>query len=169
MAYSMAGLACLSWDCFILFAACSNAAFASSLVFFICSANNRCRFISNFSSRIFSSPGVLAVVEEEWCLLCGGMYGIVISEFCCGQPFFPIILSIADECAKVLFDVLIHAFCLSICLRMIGCGWVLFGAENREKLFDVFGHESGVSVMDDAAGESMIAYDSISYNLCESF
>jgi hypothetical protein len=90
------------------------------------------------------------------------MYRGVVCKFCHGKPFFPIILMKVDECGKILFNGLVHAFCLSICLGMIGCGRILFSTEDCKKFFDIFRYELGVSVMDDLMGESMIAYDLIS-------
>jgi hypothetical protein len=77
-------------------------------------------------------------------------------------------LDVGNECMKIPFNVLIHAFHLIIGLGMIGHGRVLLGAENGEKFFHVFGHELGVSIMNDLTGESMIAYNLILYYPSES-
>jgi hypothetical protein len=103
-------------------------------------------------------PKVQKLVETTL----SSMYRVVLGELCCGQPFFPVILTKFDEYLKVLFNILIHSFCLTVSLGMIGSGGIFFGAENCEKFFDIFRHESGVSIMDDLTGESMIVYDSIS-------
>jgi hypothetical protein len=75
---------------------------------------------------------------------------------------------VGNECMKIPFNVLIHVFHLTIGLGMIGHGRVLLGAENGKKFFHVFGHESGVSIVNDLTGESMIVYNLILYYPSES-
>jgi len=59
-------------------------------------------------------PWVLSGIKEEWCLLCCGMFSVIMTELGYRQPFSPIVLLLIDEDAEVLFNILIHSFRLPI-------------------------------------------------------
>jgi hypothetical protein len=64
---------------------------------------------------------MLAPVQVEWCLVCATVNFIVVAELSQGKPLRPVILSIIDEEAKVLFNLLVKSLCLTIGLWVIGC------------------------------------------------
>jgi len=61
-------------------------------------------------------------VKEERRVLGGRMNLVVILEFCEWQEPHPIILSLVGEELKILLQFLVDLFCLSISLRVVGCG-----------------------------------------------
>jgi uncharacterized membrane protein len=87
---------------------------------------------------------------------------VVVGELSHGQPFFPVVLAMVYEDAQVLFNCLIHALCLTICLGMVCSGGVLLDAEDSEKFGDVLRDESSVTIMNHAMWESMVSDNSIS-------
>jgi hypothetical protein len=54
-------------------------------------------------------------------MLGGGVDVIVILEFCKWQQIVPIVLSLVDKQSKVLFQLLVQPFRLSIPLRVVSC------------------------------------------------
>ena len=50
------------------------------------------------------------------------MGGRVVLEFCSGEEFGPAMWSIGAKDSKVDFNLLVDAFSLAICLRMVSCG-----------------------------------------------
>ena len=97
------------------------------------------------------------------------MFSIIVAEFCNQKPFIPIVLALINKDMKILFDVLVHPFRLSIGDRMEGSGSVLFNTKKIEQGLDVFIDESCVTIMYDLSRKSMIVEDSISKSLGESF
>ncbi len=49
---------------------------------------------------------------------------VVVSEDGEREPFYPIVLEMVDEDAKVFFNLLVDSFCLSICLWVPGGGCI---------------------------------------------
>jgi len=65
-------------------------------------------------------PGVLAGIEEEGHLLCGGVDMVVVGKFHQGEEHVPVILSFPNKDLQVLFQFLVDPFCLSVCLWVVG-------------------------------------------------
>jgi hypothetical protein len=57
------------------------------------------------------------VKKERW-LLGGQMHMVVVLELCQWKEVMPVILSLIDKEAKILVNLLVDTFCLSIHLRM---------------------------------------------------
>jgi hypothetical protein len=66
-------------------------------------------------------PWMLSSVKEERCLLHCGMFPVIVTELGYRQPFGSIVLLLIDEDVKVLFNILIHSFCLPV------SGWMKGG------------------------------------------
>jgi hypothetical protein len=54
---------------------------------------------------------------------------VVVLKFSQGEEFIPVILSLVYEESQELFDFLVRAFRLSICLRMVGSGGANFDSQ----------------------------------------
>ena len=52
-------------------------------------------------------------------VLCGRVDVVVVLELCRGEEFQPVILPLIDKQPKVLLQLLVHLFCLSISLRVL--------------------------------------------------
>ena len=57
-----------------------------------------------------------------------------------------------DIDTQVLFDCLIHAFCLTICLGVIGSGGVLLDSKESKKFSGVLRDELCIMIMNYAVG-----------------
>ena len=62
---------------------------------------------------------MLACVQHEWGLACGQMDMVVILELSHGKEIIPIILPFIHKEAKVLLQLLVDMFGLTICLWVI--------------------------------------------------
>ena len=74
---------------------------------------------SEISLWVDGEVGVVALVSKEWGDTCGGIGSIVVSELCERQELRPIVLLIIAVNPQVLFQCLVHSFCLSIAFGMI--------------------------------------------------
>ena len=74
-----------------------------------------------FPSRVGAAVRVSAIVQEERRLFGRRMLPIVVCELRRCQPLRPVRLPRGDEHSEVVFDFLIDALCLTICLWVIGC------------------------------------------------
>ncbi len=70
------------------------------------------------SRGIRDDSGILAVQYHERAFLCGAVDVVVVCELSEREPITPICLSVIDKDSKVLFDLLVHSFRLSISLWM---------------------------------------------------
>jgi len=59
-------------------------------------------------------PQVLAGIEEEGCLLRGGVDVVVVGKLRQGEECVPVVLSFSDEEPQVLFQFLVDPFRLSV-------------------------------------------------------
>jgi len=59
--------------------------------------------------------------------------GVVVLEFSKWQQFEPVVLVIVAKDAEIRFKGLIHAFCLTVRLRMKGGGFPQVDFENRSE------------------------------------
>jgi len=64
-------------------------------------------------------PQVPAGIEEEGCLLCGGVDVVVVEKLRQGEECVPVVLSFSDEEPQVLFQFLVDLFRLSVGLWMV--------------------------------------------------
>jgi len=69
--------------------------------------------------RFEAHPRVSAGIEEEGCLLRGGVDVVVVGELRQGEECVPIVLSFSDEEPQVLFQFLVDPFRLSVGLRVV--------------------------------------------------
>jgi len=88
---------------------------ASSRVSFIQSANPL-----TASMWFEAHLGVSADIEEEGCLLRGGVDMVVVGELRQGEECVPIVLSFSNKDLQVLFQFLVDPFCLSVGLWVVG-------------------------------------------------
>ena len=128
-----------------------------------------CRFVVCCATNLGTPPGMLSSIEEEWCLLCHRMFPVIVTELGYRQPFGPIILSLIDEDAKVLLDILVHSLCLSISSRMKGGRSILLDAKESKQTLNIFVDEPRVTIVYDFSGEPMITEDSVSEGFCKPF
>ncbi len=63
---------------------------------------------------------IITVVDFEWTFTGGRVYAVIMGKCHERKPFCPVGLEMIDEHSKVLFDLLINLFGLSICLWVIG-------------------------------------------------
>jgi len=73
-------------------------------------------------SHLDRATGMSSVISIEGGNLGGGMFGVVIGEFCEGEEVVPVVLLIVTEDAEVLLQDLVYSFGLAIRLRVIRCG-----------------------------------------------
>ena len=59
-------------------------------------------------------------VKYEGSLLCGRVYVIFVLELCQWKQFIPVVLPLIDKETKILFQLLVDPFHLSITLQMVG-------------------------------------------------
>lgn len=67
-------------------------------------------------SRLKAHPGESSRLEEERLMLSGGVNMVVVLELCQWEEVRPVILTLIDKEAEVLFKLLIHPFGLAITL-----------------------------------------------------
>jgi len=70
--------------------------------------------------RFKAHPRVSAGIEEEGCLLRGGMDVDVVGKLRQREECVPVVLSLPDEETQVLFQFLVDPFRLSVGLRVVG-------------------------------------------------
>ena len=75
-----------------------------------------CFFVLPLLSHLKSHPWILPIICFKGQHFSSCVHLIVVSKFCCTQPFWPLLLSMVYEHPEVLFQLLIHPFCLTICL-----------------------------------------------------
>ncbi len=71
---------------------------------------------------------------------------IVVSEGSEREPFCPVGLEVINEHAKILLDLLVDPFCLSISLRVVGCREIAFYLEEVVEVFHEFRYEHRSSI-----------------------
>ncbi len=74
--------------------------------------------------RIRKDSWILSVEYHEGALLGCAMNSVIMREFGKREPITPVCLSVIDEDSKILFDLLVNSFSLSISLWVEGCGRV---------------------------------------------
>ena len=89
--------------------------------------------------RFKAHARVLACVDEEQCVLCGGVNMVVVCELCHGQPVILIILSFTHKDSQILLQLLVDALSLTISLGVVCCGCCNFDIEEAIE----FAHELG--------------------------
>ena len=62
------------------------------------------------------------IFQEEGGMACRAVNSIVVREFGGGKPIRPIVLHEVCVKSQVLFELLVNAFCLTVCLWMVGGG-----------------------------------------------
>jgi len=72
---------------------------------------------------------MLSSVKEKRCLLCCGMFSVVMTELSYRQPFSPIVLLLIDKDVEVFLNILIHSFRLSVSGRVKGGRSILLDAK----------------------------------------
>ncbi len=81
----------------------------------------------------------------------------------------PVVLLIFDEYLKILLDLLVDSFCLSVGLQVEGRGRVLSDIEHTIEFLHELGDELWSLVRDDYLGHSMSSIYMVSENLGPSF
>jgi len=98
----------------------------------------------------------MSCVKEERRVLSGGMNLVVILEFHEWQEPHPIILSLVGEEPEILFEFLVDPFCLSITLRVVGCGGCQLNSEQPVEFLGEFRYELGTSIRDNFPRETVV-------------
>ena len=98
---------------------------------------------------------MVPLVSEEWCRPSGRAFSIVVSELGNREPTGPVVLLEITVNVEVLFQGLIYAFCLTICLWMITGGEVQADPEKHAERVEKVGDELGASVGGDMCWDSM--------------
>ncbi len=102
---------------------------------------------------------MLACVELEQGLPHGSVDFVVICELCQRQPVCPIVLLMSHEDLEIGFCLLVHALCLAIGLRVVGCGGSQLNSEEGGELAGEVGHEGRSLVTDNLLWKSMVMPD----------
>jgi len=76
---------------------------------------------------------VKAIISKERRHFCRFLDGVVVGEFSKWQQFEPVVLIVVAEDAEIHFKGLIHAFCLTVRLRMKSGGFPRVDFENGGK------------------------------------
>ena len=71
---------------------------------------------------------------------------VVVLELSHRQEVIPVVLSLIDEEAEVLFQFLIDPFCLPICLRAVCCGGCHVNSQHAIELKGEFSDKLNTSV-----------------------
>ena len=98
---------------------------------------------------------VTAHDEIMGCETCSFVFPGVVSEFSYREICCPVSLSSIYELSQVCFNLLIHAFTLSICSRVECSAKVLFDPHGFTECFDKVSSESRVSVGYDSFGDTI--------------
>jgi len=85
----------------------------------------------------------MSSVKEERRVLSGRMNLVVILEFCEWQESHPIILPLIGEKMEILFQFQVDPFCLSISLRVVGCGGCQLNSEQPVEFPGEFRYKLG--------------------------
>ena len=123
---------------------------ASSRVVFICSVNSLTDSVRDGGcSGLKPILGRHPVSKEERLVLRGGVDVVIVLEFRQGEEFRPVVLPLVDEQLKVLLQLLVHSFRLSITLRVISCGSCQLNPKHPVEFSSELCHELGASVRHD--------------------
>lgn len=102
---------------------------------------------------------MVARVKQERRGLGGCVDVVVVLEFRKGQEFPPIVLSFTDKESEVLFEFLVDALGLSVCLRVVGGGRGDLDVEEVVEFARELRDELRASVRDYNLLESVVAPD----------
>ena len=84
---------------------------------------------------------------------------VIVLEFCQWKEVYPVVLLLIDKDPEVLFQLLVHSFCLSITLRMVSSGGSQMDSKHAVQFFGELSHKLWTSVRDNLTGESMVSPD----------
>ena len=98
---------------------------------------------------------MVSLISEEWSRPSGRAFGVVISKLGNREPTGPVVLLEITVNAEVLFQGLVYAFCLTVCLGMIAGGEVQTDSEEHAKRTEKVGDELGTSVRGDMCRDSV--------------
>jgi hypothetical protein len=65
--------------------------------------------------------GIISLICEEWGYFCQGVRGVIVYEFSKQKEGSSVVLLVVNENSQILFQYLVDAFSLTICLQMVGC------------------------------------------------
>jgi len=100
-------------------------------------------------------PRVPAGIEEEGCLLCGGVDVVVVGKLCQGEECVPVVLSFSNEEPQVLFQFLVDPFRLFVGLRMVSGRRRSFDSQQSVQFLHEGSDELWSAVRDDLPREAM--------------
>jgi len=105
-----------------------------------------------FKSHLGNASGV----KEERRVLIGRMNLVVVLEFCEFQEPDPVTLSLVGEESEILFQFLVDLFCLSVSLRVVGCGGCQLNSKQLVEFLAEFCDKLETSVQNDLLRETMV-------------
>ena len=108
--------------------------------------------ISHRKINVNRSPGVKAMIQEEWSCLDRGLIGVVDDKLNHRQKSIPIILAGVDISTEDNFNIFIHPLCLTVSLRMISRGHARGNAQLALELCAELTSESRISVGNNVFG-----------------
>lgn len=115
-----------------------------------------------------SEVGLVTVENFERGTLEGELEAVVDDKFADRQKRSPVILALACEHTEVLFNLLVHALCLPICLGMVSRGELAGDPQLLIQRLDEFGGELWSTIGDDTAWESVESEDVLQHEVGDS-
>lgn len=120
-----------------------------------CSRSSVLRIGEDFGKK----TRVKAVISEKRGHLRGFLKRVIVSKLGEGKQVEPVVLFVIAENAEVGLKRLIHAFGLTVCLRMKGGGLTRINLEDGGKRRPEMGGEYGTAVGDDRVREAVETND----------
>ena len=97
----------------------------------------------------------------------GGVWRIVVGDFCKCKVGRPLCGFVSCEKAKILFEGAVCSLCLTVCLWVVGRRETECGIDNVEEFGPELGEEACVSIGKYATRETMESNDIVNEKLCE--
>ena len=110
------------------------------------------RLIRNHRGEGVAMGRMKTIVDVKRRVTCSRMHPVVVGKLSNAEPVNPVILVVIDVKSQVLFQLLVHPFCLAIGLWMIGSGGVILDAHQFVEVDGKLGLKLRSSVMDDFGG-----------------
>jgi hypothetical protein len=102
-----------------------------------------------------------AIVKVEWGEASAALSAAVVRKLKGSEMKVPIMLSRGNISAKHVFHSAVNAFCLPICLGMVGCGKIEACSQALEQGLPKVAGESRVTVRDEDRRETKVTEDVI--------
>ena len=110
------------------------------------------RLIRNHRVEGVAMGRVKTIVDVKRRVTCRRMHPVVVGKLSDAEPINPTVLVVVDVEAQVLLQFLVHPFCLSIDLWVVGSGGVILNTHQPVEVDGKLGLKLRSSVMDDFRG-----------------